>query len=174
MNNMIETISATLQPREKNCLELARTFQKLMVEESWTQEELAQKIGIKRSTLANYLRLQYLPEYIQTSLGAGVITMGHAKALLSIEDSQRQQQLYEKIIRKGLSVRETEKEALSPKQDDKSVDDIFIKPLLEEAQQKLGTKVTINQDGQQGSICIDYYNLDDLDRLLSVLRGVHG
>jgi ParB family chromosome partitioning protein len=146
----------------------------LIDEFGFAQENLAQRIGKNRSTVANYLRLLSLPKPIQQSLIREEISMGHAKVILSLKDFEKQTLLYETIIRDSLSVSETEKAALRIEQKEKKKKlvhenrDFFLDQLSEKIQQRLGTKVSILGKGKRGRISIDYYNLDDLDRLLAV------
>lgn len=173
-DQLIETLSISLLPTERNCIDIALSLQRLIREKGCTQDELAGKIGMNRSTLANYLRLLSLPAPMQKSLSEGLISMGHAKALLSIPNQKKQQMIHQKIIQKGLSVREAEKAASQDEETSETYDPLFLKPLKEEMQHKLGTKVEFETGSQKGRICIDYYNLDDLDRIVNIIRGQNG
>ena len=97
-----------LQRTDLNAIEVAISFQRLIDECSLTQEEMAERVGKNRSTITNYLRLLKLPPEIQLALRKGAITMGHARALLSIEKKERQLAITEQILKKGLSVRQIE------------------------------------------------------------------
>lgn len=161
-----------IQRVDLNPLEIARALKRLMIEFELTQDQLADQIGKKRSTVANYLRLLTLPSCIQDSIFKGEITMGHAKAILSLDKEDKQMLLYEIIVRDGLNVRETEKRAQKVAERAKKGKlrhvprDFVLDQLVERIQSKLGTKVTIQARGKKGKITINYYNLDDLDRLL--------
>jgi ParB family transcriptional regulator, chromosome partitioning protein len=168
-----------VQRVDLNPLEVAQALKHLSIECNLNQEELAIKIGKKRSTIANYLRLLSLPKSIQQSISKGEISMGHAKAILSIEDHHLQHLLHLKILHHDLTVRQAEEEARrSPKENEKTDKSKTICPhtlaLEGQLQQRLGTKVSIeNRENNQGVITINYYNLDDLDRILAIL-GVVG
>jgi len=97
-----------IQRKDLNAIEISLCFQRLIEECSLTQEAMADRIGKNRTTVTNYLRLLKLPPEIQLALRQGVITMGHARALLSIDNKERQLALTEQILRKGLSVRQIE------------------------------------------------------------------
>lgn len=163
-----------IQRVDLNPLEIAKSLQSLIEEFGLQQEELGERVGKKRSTVSNYLRLLGLPKHIQDSLSMDQITMGHAKAILSLEGFEKQNLLHELIIRDDLSVRETEEAALRIAQKAKKQAlvytnrDFYLEQLGEKIQQKLGTKVQIYGKGKKGRITIDYYNLDDLDRLLAL------
>jgi ParB family transcriptional regulator, chromosome partitioning protein len=139
------------------------------------QEELAQRMGKKRSTLANYIRLLSLPQAIQDSVSKGFISMGHAKVILSLVGEERQTLLHELILRDDLTVRAAEKSAekISEKVTKKAPlyveNDFLLNQLAEKMQHRLGTKVVIQGMGKKGRISIDYYSYDDLDRLLAIL-----
>ncbi len=165
-----------IQRVDLNPLEIAKALRRLIVDYGLNQEELAKRIGKKRSTVANYLRLLSLPHDVQESLQKNEISMGHAKALLSLESFEKQLALHTLIKEQELSVRETEdaslkmdnaplKRRLEPLQSK----DCFIQDLEERLQQKLGTKVNIQSQGKRGTVTINYYSLDDLDRLLEIL-----
>lgn len=162
-----------LQRVDLNPMEIAQAFQQLMDQFNLGQEELAVRMGKKRSSVANYLRLLTLPQTIRDSLSNGFITMGHAKAILSLNDSDKQHLLHEMILRDDLSVRTTELAATKlsnkpkkaiPKYVDRN---FYLEQLSERLQHKLGTKVVINGTNVRGRITMDYYSLDDLERLLS-------
>jgi len=164
-----------LQRVDLNPIEIAQAFQRLIHEFGWSQEELAHKMGKKRSTLANYLRLLSLPAPIQDSVSKGFISMGHAKVILSLIGEEKQSLLHELILRDDLTVRATEKAAekiaeKATKQAPLYVNrDFYLEQIAEKIQHKLGTKVAIQGMGKRGRISIDYYNYDDLDRLLEIL-----
>ena len=164
-----------VQRVDLNPLEIAKALQLLHDEFALSQEELSVKIGKKRSTIANYFRLLSLPKNIQESIRTTQITMGHAKAILVLEGSDKQNLLHEIILRDGLNVREAEATALRIAEKAKrkglaSVNrDFFLEHLEQKIQAKLGTKVTLQSRGKKGRISIHYYSLDDLDRVLAVL-----
>ncbi len=163
-----------IQRVDLNPIEIAKAFRALIEQFGLSQEKLSEKVGKKRSTIANYLRLLFLPINIQEAIESKKITMGHAKAILSLEDQELKNLLYEVVLRDNLSVRETEKasQRLIEKAKKKELSyinrDIYLEHLAEKIQQKLGTKVTIQGTGKQGRITIQYYSLDDLDRLLQL------
>lgn len=165
-----------LQRVDLNPIEIAKALRNLAEEFKWSQEELSKRIGKKRSTVANYMRLLALPKNIQDSLSRDLISMGHAKAILSVEGFEKQNVLHDRVVREGLTVRETERAAerlgssgqAAVSREDYS--DPHLVDLMERLQQKLGTKVSVQGKGQQGKITIDYYSLDDLDRLLQIFN----
>jgi ParB family transcriptional regulator, chromosome partitioning protein len=163
-----------IQRVDLNAMEVARALRGLMNQFGYGQDELAQKVGKKRSTIANYLRLLGLPKEIQESVASGQITMGHAKAILALEGFEKQNLLHEIIVDEELTVRESEEAALRISEKAKrqalvpANRDFFLEQLAEKIQRMLGTKVTILGRGKRGKITIDYYNLDDLDRLLNL------
>lgn len=166
-----------IQRVDLNPIEISKALEQLIQEFQYSQEELAKRIGKKRSTVANYLRLLTLPKNIQKSVLNTHISMGHAKAILALEGDEKQNLLHELILRDSLSVRETEEAALRISQKAKRQSltyterNFFLEELAEKIQCKLGTKVHIQGKGKRGRISIDYYNLDDLDRLLAIFLG---
>lgn len=166
-----------IQRVDLNPMEIAQALNRLMTEFSYQQEELAGRVGKKRSTVANYLRLLLLPWAIQESLSKGEISMGHAKAILSVEGFEKQRLLHEQILSDELSVRETERAAKkidkTPKRklDKIASRDVYLQDLQEKIQHRLGTKVVIQGKGKKGRISIDYYSLDDLDRIFEMIGG---
>jgi ParB family transcriptional regulator, chromosome partitioning protein len=161
-----------IQREDLNPIETAEAFNRLQQDYSMTQEDLALKVGKERATVANYLRLLKLPDEIKDMLYNGSLNMGHAKALLSIEGRLSQIEASRKIIKKGLSVREAELLARKPSRKVKNtnVTDPQIQSLEEKLKKSLGTKVRITQKNKQsGRVEIEYYSLDELDRLLDIL-----
>lgn len=166
-----------IQRVDLNPIEIAKALRSLIVEFGLQQEELAIRVGKKRSTISNYLRLLGLPKSIQDSVSSGHISMGHAKAILSLEGFEKQSLLFELILRDELTVREAEEAALRIAEKAKKQilvhtnRDFFLEQIAERIQRQLGTKVTIQGKGKKGKITIDYYNLDDLDRLIALFGG---
>lgn len=156
-------------------IEIAKAIQQLMESLRLTQEQIAVKVGKKRSTVANYLRLLLLPRSIQESISKGEITMGHAKVILSLEIPQQRLYLHEQILKQQLTVREAEKSASkllgkSSEAFHEKTRNFYLEELVERLQQRFGTKVDITErDSRSGRILIDYFSLDDLDRLLDIL-----
>lgn len=164
-----------IQREDLTPLEMAEAFHRLMNDFALTQEELSAKVGKDRATVANYLRLLKLPDEIKGFINTGSLSMGHARALLSIEGKVRQIEAARSIIHKGLSVREAETLAKrlsrqgKKRQESRSQKDPQIASLEDRLIRSLGTKVCIHHKGKRGKIEIEYYSLDELDRLLEVL-----
>lgn len=164
-----------IQREDLNPVETAEAFHRLIKEFSLTQEELSAKVGKDRATVANYLRLLKLPDEIKTLINDGTLSMGHARAILSIEGKSNQVEAARKIIQKGLSVREAESLAKSwgslakRKSTRQYKKDPQIASLEEKLIRNLGTKVRIHHKGKRGKIEIEYYSMDELDRLLEIL-----
>jgi len=162
-----------IQREDLNPIEAAEAFSRLIIEFNLTQEDLSDRVGKDRATVANYLRLLKLPDEVRSYLYNGSLTMGHAKAILSIEGRATQIDAARRIIKKGLSVREAEllakKIPLSPKA--KTSVDPQISSLEEKLIKNLGTKVRIINRGKKGKIEIEYYSFEELERLLDILLG---
>lgn len=161
-----------LQREDLNPIETAEAFQRLMKEFNLTQEELSLKVGKERATVANYLRLLRLPEEIKELIDKGSLSMGHARAILSVDAKSDQIELARAIVTKGLSVREAETYAgrfNKPRKRISRAKDPQIASLEDKLRQSLGTKVSIQHKGKRGKIEIEYYSLDELDRLLDIL-----
>lgn len=161
-------------------LETARAYQTLQERFGASQEEIAQRVGLNRASVANTLRLLRLPSSIQTMIDQRNITAGHARALLMVGNEEEQVRLAEKIVSQGLSVRAAEKIAsggVSPgpigvkEPPSQSPADPNIKAAVLELERKLGTRVKISGDGQRGKIEINYFSAEDLDRLYSLMMG---
>ena len=163
-----------IQREDLNPLEMAEAFHRLIKDFNLSQEELSVRVGKERATVTNYLRLLKLPEEIKSFVNNGTLTMGHARAILSIEGRPGQVEAARRIIHKGLSVREAENLAKTWGAEGKRKSRVKKKdPQIESLQEKLihslGTKVRIHHKGKKGSIEIEYYSLDELERLLDIL-----
>ncbi|MCX8014786.1 MAG: ParB/RepB/Spo0J family partition protein [candidate division WOR-3 bacterium] len=167
-----------IQRADLNIIEQAMAYKKLMEDFSMTHEMIAEKVGKDRSTITNTLRLLTLPDKIQHYLALGKITAGHARALLTVADSNKQIEICERIILDGLSVRETERLCSSivggkiqkGKFKRKTVEkDVHLIALEEQLQEYLRTKVRITKSAQHGTVTIEFYSDDDLTRLVKLI-----
>jgi ParB family chromosome partitioning protein len=167
-----------VQRADLNPIEEAVAYKSLMNITGKNQDEIAAKVGKNRSTVANALRLLRLPPMIQRSLEKGEITSGHARALLAIPDVTTQERVFNEIILRGLSVREVEKIAARTEKPAKSASSVRQPPkqrdphlvaLEEEMIEKLGAKVSVEGDFGKGVIRIEYYSMEDLDRLYELI-----
>ncbi len=168
------SIIENIQRDDLNPLEEAKAYESLMKGFGFTQEQVAKSVGKNRTTIANTLRLLSLPEEVKEALSCDLITLGHAKAILSIPDSFGQLALLNKIVKQGLSVRAAEVQpAPRAKQKTgrpKSIRNQQLVQLEEELQHLLGTKVKVIHGKKRGKIQIEYYSLDDLERVLAIIR----
>lgn len=163
-------IIENIQRHDLNPVEEARSYLKLTQEFGLKQEEVAFKVGKSRSSVANKLRLLGLPVEIQRALMEGKITEGHAKALLAIENPEKQRALYELIIKSHLTVRQVENKTkeISVKTHKRTINlDPEIKKIENDLMAKLGTRVKVSKSGPGGRIIIDYYSKEELDNLIS-------
>jgi ParB family chromosome partitioning protein len=170
-----------VQREDLNPVEEAEAYRSLMAMGGRSQEEVADVVGKSRSAVANSLRLLKLPESVLAALREGSLTAGHAKALLSVVDPGRRDSLFARVIAEGISVREAEaaaQELNSPRMSvprEKGRPERPKEPEIREVEEKLiqalGTKVSVKGDGKKGTIAIEYYSLDDLERLLDLLSG---
>ena len=172
------SIVENIQRTNLNPIEESEAYHRLITEFNLTQDEAATRVGKSRSAVANFLRLRQLPEPIKTSMQEGKLTMGHARALLGIENSTQQMAAWRAVVKKNLSVRETEDlirslkgEKKKPKVGRKSTEDLNLLRLADDLSRHFGTKVVIKQRGQAaGRVEIEFYSNDDLDRLIERLR----
>ena len=175
---LIENIQRT----DLNPIEEAQAYQKLIEKFSYTQEETANRVGKKRSTISNLLRLLRLPGFIKDDLINGVLSEGHGRALVKlVDDPLKLQETRDVIVKNSLSVRQTEKiirkliavpkslGKTSPTSDKENIPESYKKALINQLTNTLNSKVIINQNGNRGKIEIEYYSLDDLERLISLL-----
>lgn len=171
------SIVENIQRENLNPMEEAEAYHQLIAEFNLTQDQAAKRVGKSRSSVANVLRLRQLPEQIKADITNGALSMGHARALLGAETSAQQSAAWRAVVSKGLSVRETESlikrlkmEKKKPKNSTASSEKIYFSGLADDLSHHFGTRVQIKKHGQRGKIQIEFYNDDDLDRLLSLLR----
>jgi len=171
------SIIENIQREALNPLEEAEAYHRLMTEFKMTQEQAARRVGKSRPAVANMLRLRQLPQPIKDSINDGALSMGHARAILGIENPVRQKAVWREVVSKGLSVRQTESLAKKQKTEPKPAkpvqadsDNIYFRSLAEELSRQYGTRVQIIRQGKKGRVEIDFYSDDDLDRLLSILK----
>ena len=181
-DSMAVSLIENLQRQELNPMEESIAYQKLLTEYNMTQEEVADKIGKSRSSIANSLRLQNLPEAVQKSLREGILSAGHAKVLLGLSDPADQTRLALKVVGEKLSVRELE-QLIKQEKRAKKEPGTRSKPLLSHEQEValqlvqsrlteiFGTKVTVTQKARKGKIEIDYFSEEDLERILSLIQA---
>lgn len=164
-----------LQREDLNPLEIALAYQKLMQELNYTQQEIAEKVGKDRASVANYLRLLKLPKEIQDNLAENKISMGHARALIALEDPQLQISLARQTIQNKLSVRDVERLIHSLKRTSSgqksAIPDPDLMALQEEFTRLLGTKISISGNQSRGVIRIHYFSMDDLNRIYEKIKG---
>ncbi|MBU1045290.1 MAG: ParB/RepB/Spo0J family partition protein [Candidatus Omnitrophica bacterium] len=168
------SIVENIQRDDLNSIEEAKAYAALIKNFGFTQEHVARSVGKSRATVANTLRLLTLPKIIQDALFKDQISMGHAKAILSLPETVEQLGLLSLILKKGLSVREAEQFCVSKKtvKTKSAVNkDEHVVNLEEELCQLFGTKVSLYHGKKRGKIQIEYYSLDDLDRVLKLIRG---
>ncbi len=176
LQSALATLIENIQRVDLNVMESARALQKIKDEFLLTQEELAEKVGLKRSTLTNLLRLLTLSCDIQELITRGSLSLGHAKVLLSVKDPEHRERLAQIILRNRLSVRESERKALPVSREkhpsslpSETKRNIFLEQIRERLEKIYGTKVIIEGNQQTGKISLQYYDLSDLNRLLNRL-----
>jgi ParB family chromosome partitioning protein len=168
--------------QDLNPIEEASAYKRIMETSGLSQDEAASRVGKNRSTVANALRLLKLPEHMQKSLEDGSLSPGHARAILSLSGPAEQEKLYREIAAKGLSVRAAENRAaeLGGKSGGTAgpagvsvgkARDPQIKAMENRLVEKLGTKVRISGNLEKGRVEIEYYSMDDLDRIYAVIGG---
>jgi ParB family chromosome partitioning protein len=154
-----------IQRRDLNPMEKARGFKQLMTLNSWTQDQVADSLGMARPTVANFIRLLDLPIEIHEAVSRGTISMGHARALLTVTQRATQVQLLKQIIQDDLSVRALEK-LVAPKSGASSKSSKKIEPWIKEFEQKLMDKLGVRVQIQPDSIVIPYTSKEELTRVL--------
>lgn len=176
-SHMLFAIIENLQREDLNPIEEAKAFDSMLKEYNMTQEDIAKSVGKSRPYIANTLRLLKLSEEIQLLILENKITSGHARALINIEDKQKQKALVLEIIEKGLNVRQTEKAVEENKtkgskknKSEKIRTDPQIINIQEDLKRIFGTKVTINHRNRKGTVEIEYYSQEELERLIEMFK----
>lgn len=168
-----------IQRENLNPIEVALSYQRLISECNLKQEELGERVGKNRSTVTNYLRLLKLPPDIQISLRDNKISMGHARAIINVENPDVQLYIFKKTLAEDLSVRKVEelaRQLMSEKQrpEAQAKESTAASREISNLQTKLsshfGTKVSVKSDGQKGDIKIPFLSLQDLNRILDILK----
>jgi ParB family chromosome partitioning protein len=172
------SIVENIQREDLNPIEEAEAYHRLMSQFHLTQDQAAERVGKSRPAVANLLRLRQLPEPIKQSLAEGALTMGHARALLGLDDPVQRLAAWKAVTTKQLSVRDTEtlvrrmKTAprKAPRLPEEDSEQRQLTSLAEDLARLFGTKVTIQRQGRRGTVQIEFYNNQDLDRLIGLLR----
>lgn len=188
-NEILEvSLLENIQRENLTVIEEAQSYHDLLQIHGYTQEELAKKLGRDRSTIANMLRLLQLPSALKNDLETGRITSGHARSILSLPNEVLQLEMRQRILRNSWSVRETESQVRmkldylskfsqkdgikkSDKNASSSDQKIQLQHLEEQLQRCLGTNVGIKFKNGKGQIKIDYYSLDEFERLYELLKS---
>lgn len=173
--NMLIAIIENMQREDLNPIEEAEGLYQMTETFGMTQEQVSKSVGKSRPYITNALRLLKLPEYIKESVSQGEISAAHGRTLVTMTDEEKRKELWEKIIKESLSVRETEKLAATsakkpqkkPLKKGKTADVLKVEEELKEA---LGTRVTINGTGSKGKIEIEFYSIDERERLIELLK----
>ena len=163
-----------IQREDLNPIEEAAAYRMILERERITQEELSERIGKSRSYIANMIRLLDLPKKIQEHVSRGTISVGQAKAILSLPDKDAMDNLVTRIQKEKLSVRDVEQLARRrdvPRGTSRKSRDPHIEEIEEQLRIKLGTKVTVDFRGGKGSLRIEFYSQDDLERILGEILG---
>ena len=178
--SLLMALVENIQRHDLDPIEIALSYQRLIDEIQLTQEQMSDRVGKKRSTIANYLRLLKLDPIIQTGIRDGFISMGHGRAMINIENQDIQSDIYQKIVRQNLSVRETEalvknyQDSLKPKAVVKSKTAVFE---IAEAEKKtftnyFGAKVDVTMAGNgKGKITIPFHSEEDFNRIIKLING---
>ncbi|MEZ4838799.1 ParB/RepB/Spo0J family partition protein [Flavobacterium sp.] len=179
--SLVMALVENIQRHDLDPIEIALSYQRLIDEIQLTQEQMSEKVGKKRSTIANYLRLLKLDPIIQTGIRDGFISMGHGRALITIEDEEVQSDIYHKIISQNLSVRETEtlvknyQEGAKPKSGRATKSAAAF--IVSDTEKKdigtvLGTKIDVKIDEKgKGKITIPFKSQADFQRIIALIKG---
>lgn len=171
-----------VQRKDLNPIEEAQAYEKLIKIFSYTQEQAAERVGKKRSTVTNRLRLLQLPDFIKDDISEGRLSEGHSRAILRLSgNDSAMKKARNQIISKGLSVRQAEKLTSRMKQESRkggttttseqstTIPKSFSQSLLNRVTNKLEAKVNLVQNGSRGKLEIEYYSLDDLERVVELI-----
>ena len=167
-----------IQRQDLDPIEIAISYQRLIEEVQVTQEELSDRVGKNRSTIANYLRLLKLDPIIQTGMRDGFISMGHGRALINIESANDQLEIYENVLKNRLSVRETEAIVRVLKQPDSKKTTIkkaipsFAKKAKNELSSLFDSNVDVKVSGTgKGQLVFPFKNREEFQRILKLIKG---
>ena len=167
------TIIENIHRKDLNPIEEASAYKRWLEISNATQEILAKRVGKERSTITNILRLLTLPKPVQQNIVDGSLSMGHARVLAGIKSSSEQIRVRDLILKKGLSVRQTEdlikKRPASSSKENRSEEGYYLQSLSDNLKRVLGTKVSIKKRGKKGSINIYFYSDEELARLIDFL-----
>lgn len=167
-----------IQRENLNPIEIALSYQRLLTECNIKQEALGERVGKNRTTVTNYLRLLKLPPDIQIALRDNKLTMGHARAIINVENADVQLQIFKKTLKEDLSVRQVEELARTLSKGNKDKEPATSGPSssreIVQLQGKLsshfGTKVSVKSDGRKGEIKIPFLSVEDLNRILDIFK----
>lgn len=183
-DSFLVALIENIQRDDLNPIELAKAYRQLIDERKMTQDEVADLVGKDRSTVANSLRLMKLPVEVQRQVVAGALSMGHARALLALDSEEAMVKMSREILKRGLSVRQVEKLVRQEKSngaesEEEPVDPfagmpggaVAIKRETDALTRRLAAKVRLVVNGRRGRIEIDFTSPEELDRLLSLIKG---
>jgi ParB family chromosome partitioning protein len=176
--SMAFALIENIQREDLNPLEVALAYKRLVDEFEYTQAEVANRVGKNRTTITNMMRLLHLPDFIQAALVNNEITIGHARALITIEDLNSQATLLNKIIRENWTVRQVEdsvRDLLSTKtkkSNKKKITDPFYNEISDRLRRTFSTKVQLKPKAKGGEISIEYYSKEDLERILAIFDSI--
>ncbi|KGK86788.1 ParB/RepB/Spo0J family partition protein [Clostridium sp. HMP27] len=165
-----------IQRQDLNPIEEAKAYKNLLEDFKLTQEELSKRVGKSRTAITNCIRLLNLDERVQDYVIDGVLTEGHGRTLLAIENKELQYKISQMIIDDKLSVRETEKLIKSLNRDkekqrnNKQINNIYYEDIKNKLEELFGTRVVLNSNNDKGKIQIEYYSEEDLQRILDILK----
>ena len=165
-----------IQRQDLDPIEIGLSYERLINEIKLTQDQLSERVGKKRSTIANYMRLLKLDPIIQTGIRDQFITMGHGRALVNISDSKLQIDLYKKIVKKGLSVRGVESLVKNLRDTKTKSSDNYLSPFINQAAEELkiilGTSVSVSSNKQgKGILKINFDSQEELQHILNKVKG---
>ena len=178
--SLIMALIENIQRQDLDPIEVALSYNRMIEELNLTQEQMSEKVGKKRSTITNYLRLLKLDPIIQSGIRDGFISMGHGRAIINIDETKEQIDIYNKIIAQDLSVRDTEalvqqitqpeKVAIIKQNKNHQIPD-FVKNSVEEIRQRFGANITVKYTKGKGKLEIPFKSEEDFKRIQKILQG---
>ena len=174
--NMLIAIIENMQREDLNPIEEAEGLNQMIVTYGMTQEQVSKNVGKSRPYITNSLRLLKLPEYVLELISKGKISAAHGRTVITIDDEEARKNLCSRIVKEGLSVRETERLAAEigkpKKKPAKRAKNPNVSRVEAELKEVLGTKININQKGSKGKIEIEFFSNDELERLIDMLKSL--